>query len=403
MESMRCSSCGCLNELTESSCKYCGAALPRTQDGAEATSVEASGVQTGGKSLLTPIAILTVVFISLFLIGMFPDTSWNSPFRSVFGPNVGWRIYWLVVGALILAASITISVATNKDKWSGNVKKIALRLHAFIGIMFIVMLALFAFFCKGWAPECPFALCAFSAVIIEVVVVVILILPINLIAGILILAGITFPFGVFGLISFDNFWKRKVMIRFLTGFVVAAIGAGMMLYRNKHARSIVKRKIVWVPMLILCICIPIWSFFLKPLFAYLPLNGGWQGRGEGRWQEEEDAAGDTTEIKFTVENGIIKDVTVMLVSKQGTGLSFLRLGGGKVESGEFSIGEEESGTHFSVRTQASINGVFDSKTQASGKLYLEQAGWESGPRTPPTFIARTWEGKWTAQLEPQNK
>jgi hypothetical protein len=157
----------------------------------------------------------------------------------------------------------------------------------------------------------------------------------------------------------------------------------------QFVKNVISRRVVWVPILTICVLLLAWSFVLKPLLAHTPIDGEWKGKGEG----------DVTDISFIVKNGVVKDVTVILGPKQGVMLSGINLGNEcKVKSGEFSLDNNET----------QISGVFDSKTQASGKLYIEQTSWEErrvgmGVVTIPTSITRTWEGKWTAQLEPQNK
>jgi hypothetical protein len=307
---------------------------------------------------------------------------------------------FLFVSAL-LVGSISLVLARGK--------KTQLIQHILILLLFGAMFAL------GVAAKSPhrpgqgdaYLVCAASLIGIELLALILRFVP-QIVGGAFVLIGLTFPLGLVGLMQFDLFWRHHVVTRIIIGLVIAAVGTALLVRKNEKAQQAIKnrlsvfadatmrRKMISVPALAALVLLIVWFAALRSMFAPVPVDGKWQGKGEGQ----------LVSIEFTVEdNG--RFATNVFVAFGPSGQTAWSINGFpgryEIKHGEFTVVQQSSDV------KGEIHAVFKSATEASGYVDIEERISETtydrvGPRgvMVPSFysgVSRR-EGNWTARVEP---
>lgn len=292
-------------------------------------------------------------------------------------------LFFLIIALLAGSMALTFT----KDR------KISILLHLLNLLLFGLMLSLTILAgSSGSRRQEDYLLGTYSPVAMEILALLMRFLP-QIIGSVLILAGLAFPFNFFGLIEWDKTWKPNIVLGILAGLIGAGVGITLLLRKNEKAilalkrqlasvKVIIGRKTVWVPTVGLSAILIGWFIFIKPLLAPVPVDGRWNGKGQGGVES----------FAFTVEGGgrFATDVVLTLGPSGRIGWSIRNFPGSyEIKAGEFTIEERK----------AEIHAVFDSRTEASGDVRVEEMVSEPvGHISMPSRYV--WEGEWNAQLVP---
>lgn len=373
-----------------------------------ATQVEQIGAEGATSSIGTRVASIAAFIAALAMIFFVALTNrtLNNHLEFTFD-RFAWDTddFLLVFAIPIAGISLVLS----------NGKKIRLIQHMFVLLLFgaIVGFAVLAKAPASSGRSDTYAICASSLVGIEVLALIIRFIP-QVIGSVLVFIGLTFPFGLFGLIKFDGYWKRHTTNRIAVGLIMAAIGIVVLFVKNKKvqkavengittiARGTITRKIISVPVLVILVISLAWFTILRSLFAPVPVDGRWQGKG-----------GDgILGIEFTVEGGgrFVTDVAVAFGPQGSSAWSIQNFPGRyEIKGGKFTLTDNRrSNSARSPASFAKIHAVFSSTTEVSGYAEVEESISETtytreGPRgiVMPHYYSGTSikEGTWTARIE----